>query len=165
MNLGVIGMGRTGSMVGLAAKALGMDVRYFNRSRKAHVEARGIDYLPLPELMAVSDAITTHLPRGSLVVGRPEFANTRSDAILINTSLGPTYDQEACLDWLNSGQRHLILDADGASDLLPVLANHPRATSNEVVAGWTAQARARLSDKVVSNVEAYLANQRPETQA
>lgn len=156
-HLGIIGMGRTGLMVGKAAKCLGMRVSYFNRSRKPAAHEAGIDYLELPQLLASCDVLTTHLPRGTTILGPSEFEGMKADAVLVNTSLGPTFDQVACLKWLSEGKGFLIVDADGGAGLTREMLTHPSSVVGDTVAGWTAQARERLSLRVLDNLKAFLA--------
>lgn len=60
--LGVIGAGRIGTAVGLRAKALGMDVRYYSRSQSQDLDQIDARQVELDELVGASDAISVNLP-------------------------------------------------------------------------------------------------------
>jgi phosphoglycerate dehydrogenase-like enzyme len=62
-SIGIIGLGTLGGMVATMAGHFGMKVFYYNRNRKAEAEQQGITYLPLQELLATCDVVTTHLPK------------------------------------------------------------------------------------------------------
>ncbi|NTW38127.1 MAG: dihydrofolate reductase, partial [Syntrophobacteraceae bacterium] len=59
-----------------------MKVFYFNRSRKYLLEEEGFGFLPLNELLASCDVISTHLPKNSNVLGEMEFRNKKPNSIL-----------------------------------------------------------------------------------
>ena len=50
-----------------------MKVYYFNRSRKLELEDKGFGFLPLNELLATCDVISTHLPKKSVVIREQNF--------------------------------------------------------------------------------------------
>lgn len=49
--VGIIGMGATGQVVARSLRFFGADVTYYSRSHKPEIEAEGIAYLPLDELL------------------------------------------------------------------------------------------------------------------
>ena len=61
--LGLIGMGRISYEVAIRAKALGMKVVYTNRRGKLDAYAE-FEYLPMDELLKVSDFISLHIQIG-----------------------------------------------------------------------------------------------------
>ena len=158
-SIGIIGLGTLGQMVAKTAAHFGMRVFYFNRSRKYDIEKEGVVYLPLHELIATCDVITTHLPRNTILLREQEFVIKKKNSVLINTSLGLTFEKEAFLNWLSDDKTSFaILDADGVGDFGSEFAKHENIIISDQFAGFTLEARKRLSEKVLSNMEKYLEN-------
>ena len=68
--LGIIGLGEIGRELALRAIALGMRIVYTQRTRlPSDVEQQyQASYLPLEELLATSDCVSLHLPRGPATI-------------------------------------------------------------------------------------------------
>ena len=105
--LGVIGTGKIGSRVIAIAKAFGMDVIAYSRSVKPELEAIGVKYMSLEEVMAKSDIISLHTPNNAQTKGlisREMIALMKPDAFLVNTARGPVLDEEALIDALRENR-------------------------------------------------------------
>lgn len=102
--LGIIGMGRVGSLVARRAFGFEMTVSYYDVIRFKELEAASyITFYPLNEVLAHSDIISIHTPltdstRG--LIGEKELALMKKTAILINTSRGPVIDEQALINAL-----------------------------------------------------------------
>lgn len=102
--LGIIGLGRVGSLVARRAFGFEMSVMYYDIVRYEVLEAASnITFHPLHEILARSDIVSIHTPltdstRG--LIGRKEFALMKKTAILINTSRGPVVDECALINAL-----------------------------------------------------------------
>ncbi len=106
--LGVIGVGRVGSVVaelaqGLRMKVLGHDP-YLSEERASQL---GVERVGLDELLARADVITVHTPltpetRGLL--GREAFARMKPGVLLVNCARGGIVDEEALEEALESGR-------------------------------------------------------------
>ncbi|AXS42766.1 D-2-hydroxyacid dehydrogenase family protein [Breoghania sp. L-A4] len=125
--LGVIGLGRLGSLVAGFAKAFGMEVIAWSENltedRCAEV---GVRKATKQELLQSADFITIHQrlsPRTHGLIGAAELALMKPDACLINTSRGPIIDQAALIAALDEGR------IGGAAldvfDEEPLPADHP----------------------------------------
>ncbi len=107
--LGIVGLGEIGRELALRARALGMHIVYTQRRRLAaeierHYEA---NYIALDELLATSDCISLHLPRGPAThgfIGRRELSMVKPGAFLINVSQPQLVDRQALSDALASGR-------------------------------------------------------------
>lgn len=155
-SIGIIGLGTLGSMVATMAVHFGMKVFYYNRNRKTEAEQKGITYLPLHELLAICDVVTTHLPKNTILLGESEFSIKKKNSILINTSLGLTFDKVAFSQWLLTDESsYAIFDADGMAPYADELSKKNRVISSDKFAGFTAEAKIRLSEKVLENLLAY----------
>ena len=107
--LGIVGMGRIGTLVAARAQGLGMKVigfdPYVSKERYAQM---GIDRADkLESILAVSDFLTVHLPKTAETIGMfgsHEFAAMKDGIRLINTARGGIYDEAALIEALNSGK-------------------------------------------------------------
>jgi len=107
--LGVVGLGEIGRELALRAAALGMRIVYSQRARlPVEVEQQyQASYVALDELLATSDCISLHLPRGPQTrgfIGRRELAVIKPGAFLINVSQPYLVDREALREALASGR-------------------------------------------------------------
>ena len=123
--LGVIGVGRLGSLMAGYGRALGMAVLGWsqNLTREA-AEAAGAELVAKDELLARSDAVSLHLvlsPRSRNTIGASEIARMKRGAILINTSRGPLVDEDALVEALQEGRICAGLDV---YDREPLPAGH-----------------------------------------
>lgn len=157
-SMGIIGLGTLGTMVARTALHFGMKVYYFNRSRKPRQESEGIQYLPLDELLATCDVISTHLPKNSNVMGEHEFKLKKPNSILINTSIGLTFDKEAFVIWIAANPTSFaIFDGPGIGEYQQEFEKYPNVIISEGSSGFTLEAQARLSEKVLENMQGFLA--------
>ncbi len=156
-SIGIIGLGTLGKMVAKTASYFGMKVFYFNRSRKYELEKEGLTYLPLNELIKSCDIITTHLPKNTILLTEQEFQNKKNNSILINTSLGLTFEKEAFVKWINNNKTSFaIFDADGVGDFGTEFLKYDNVILSTQFAGFTSEAKKRLSEKVFNNLTNYL---------
>ncbi|HXF56772.1 MAG TPA: phosphoglycerate dehydrogenase [Actinomycetota bacterium] len=134
--LGVVGLGRVGSMVAQRAAAFGMRVvaydPYVSRDR---ARALGVELMPsLEALLVQSDFVSIHLPRTPEtegMIGRRELALMKDGARLVNTARGGIVDEEALVEALRSGKL-----AGAALDVFaeePPPKDHPLFSLEQVV--------------------------------
>lgn len=154
--LGIIGLGATGKMLAERALAFGMEVFYYNRSRKLELEDIGIKYLEFNELLKEVDILSTHLPRNTFIFNEEEFKSFGDNKIFINTSLGPTFDIESFGKWISNEDNYGIFDSVGMGWAYDELKQYKNVIYTEKVSGWTMQAKERLSIKALENIEKYL---------
>jgi len=156
-SIGIIGLGTLGQMVARTAVHFGMNVFYFSRTRKYELEHTGITYLPLNELMERCDIITTHLPKNTILLTAQEFKNKKLNSILINTSLGLTFEKEAFVNWIrNDPTSFAIFDGNGGESFEGELDICNNIISTAEYSGFTIEAKKRLSQKVLSYLTTYL---------
>lgn len=102
--VGVLGVGRLGSMAAEIGKAfrmrvLGCDLRPFS--------IPGVEQVDFDTLLAESDAITIHIhltPENLRLFDADVFSRMKDGASLINTSRGDVIDEEALIGALESGK-------------------------------------------------------------
>lgn len=155
-SIGIIGLGTLGLMVAQTAQHFGMQVFYFSRSRKYEQEKNGITFLPLEELMASCDIISTHLPKNTVVLTEKEFKLKKPNSILVNTSLGVPFEKEAFVNWIADAKNFAIFDADGVGDFAEEFTGHDNIILSDQFGGFTFEAKQRLSEKVLTNITNYL---------
>jgi len=97
--IGIIGMGRIGTAVARRAKAFGMNISYFSRTRKLELEkSEGFAYKRFENLVKNSDILSLHLPYSEDVYhlfDKKTFDMMKKDAIFINVSRGLLMDESA----------------------------------------------------------------------
>lgn len=158
-SMGIIGMGTLGAMVARTARHFGMSVFYFNRSRKPELEAEGFEFLPLNELVSVCDVISTHLPKNSNVMGEAEFLIKKPNSILVNTSIGLTFDRDAFQSWISGDPTSFaIFDGPGVGEFSEEFSKYPNIIISDRSSGFTLEAQSRLSEKVLANMRSFLSD-------
>lgn len=151
--LGIIGMGTLGKMLATTAKHFNMEVYYYSRSRKPEAEALGATYLPKKELLETVDILSTHLPRNTVALSAEDFETFGPGKILINTSLGKTYDLQGFRKWIENRDNYGIFDVGGLEGILEEMKAYENVITSNNVAGFTTQAKERLSEKVLENLK------------
>ena len=154
--VGIIGLGTTGKMLADILIAFGSEVFYFSRSRKPKAEKAGITYLPLDELLSTTEIISFHLPKNTTILKHDHFNTFGSGKILINTSLGFTFDKEAFKDWISENDNFAIFDSDGIGGFKREFKKYGNIILADLTAGWTQEAQERLSNKVLENLMTFL---------
>ena len=104
--MGIIGFGRIGRAVGKIAKAMGMQVIAYNRSRCPEGEAIGT-YVDLETLLKTADVISLHCPlteENAGLINQDTLSMMKDGVILLNTARGPLLDEKAVSDALSSGK-------------------------------------------------------------
>ncbi|KAB8306861.1 D-2-hydroxyacid dehydrogenase family protein [Rouxiella chamberiensis] len=107
--LGLLGLGKIGQKVALIAQSFGMEVSAWSQNLTAERAAEhGVELAASKEaLLKTSDVVSVHLvlsERTRGLLGAPELALMKPDALLINTSRAAIVDQPALLHALQTGQ-------------------------------------------------------------
>lgn len=111
---GVVGTGRIGSRVVEILLGFGCTVLAHDPRPDPALEARGVRFVPLDDLLAASDIVTLHCPLTTAsrhLVDERAIARMKPGVMLINTGRGGLIDTRAVIAGLKSGQiGHLGLD-------------------------------------------------------
>jgi glyoxylate reductase len=105
--LGIIGLGRIGTLLARRARSFDMRLVYTDIVRyRALEDELAVHFLPLDALLSQADFVSLHTPltegtRG--LMGETEFRAMKPSAILINTSRGPVVDEAALIQALSEG--------------------------------------------------------------
>src|SRR5450830_1091775 len=107
---GVIGMGRIGTATARKAAGIGYEVIVYDLAADPQATRyRGFASVGRDELLERSQVVSLHTPLTEVtrgMIGSPELARMRSDAILVNTSRGGVVDTDALVDALRTGSIH-----------------------------------------------------------
>lgn len=153
--IGIIGLGTTGQMLAETLLPLGAELYYFSKSRKHEWEKKGVQYLEMEELLKAVEIISLHLPKNIKLLEEEEFKAFGQGKILINTSLGLPFKENAFVNWIKSEGNFAIFDGDGGASLSNETKKLNRVISHTKSAGWSAETKRRLSEKVLKNLKSY----------
>ena len=130
---GLVGMGRIGTATALRAKALGMDVVYYDpfvpQGRDKSLGIRSAE--TIEELFTQAHVVSLHCPlteKTKHIINRGSIALMRPGSFVVNTSRGAVVDVLAVLEAVTSG--HLR----GAA--IDVLETEPPAPDHPLIAAW-----------------------------
>ena len=159
--MGIVGLGHIGRRVAEIALAFGMQVKAMT-SKKAEELPAGIQKAELQSLLASADVVSLHCPltEGTKhLIHRETLRLMKPSAILINTGRGPLVDDEALAEALNEGRLRAYC-ADVVTEEPPKadhpLLHAPNAFITPHIAWATVEARKRLLQTAIGNVEAFV---------
>jgi len=162
--LGIIGLGRIGTMAAKKVSGLEMKVLYNKRSPDPEAEKEyGIEYADLDRLYSESDFISIHLPltdETRHMFNKVTFFKMKKGSFLINTARGPIVDEHDLVESLKDG--HLAgaaLDVfDNEPNIDPELIGMPNVITTPHIASATYEARKAMANLAVSGVLKTLSN-------
>lgn len=159
--MGIVGLGHIGRRVAEIALAFGMQVKAMT-SKKAEELPAGIQKAELQSLLASADVVSLHCPLTEdtrHLIHRETIRLMKPSAILINTGRGPLVDDEALAEALNEGRLRAYC-ADVVTEEPPKadhpLLHAPNAFITPHIAWATVEARKRLLQTAIGNVEAFV---------
>lgn len=158
--LGIVGLGRIGSIVADRAQGLRMHVVAFdpyvpeNKFERLGVERAAT----LEELLTRVDALTVHTPlteETNGMIGAAQLALLKKDAIVVNAARGGIVDEQALVDALRSG--HLFAaGVDVFVDEPPtpdhIFLSAPNLSITAHLGANTREAQERVGAEIVSRV-------------
>ena len=107
--MGIIGLGRIGYLVAEKAKALGMELLVYNRSKdrvRGLVAELGAELVDIEKVYTDSDIISIHLPatpETKHMVGPDQFEMMKPTAYIINAARGGIIDEQALKNAIDGG--------------------------------------------------------------
>ncbi|RYY50505.1 MAG: 2-hydroxyacid dehydrogenase [Chitinophagaceae bacterium] len=105
--VGVIGTGNIGKAFCNIMLGLGCRVLAFDLVANRELEARGVEYLPLVDLLQQSDIISLHCPlneQTTHIINEQTIGLMKSNVMVINTGRGKLIDTKAAINALKSGR-------------------------------------------------------------
>ena len=157
--LGIVGLGEIGTKVGKRGKAFDMNVIYYSRVRKYHLEAEfGFRYVEFDELLRESDIISIHVDLNKDTVHMiklNELKKMKNSAMIINTSRGRVVNE---IDLISALSNRTIAGA-----ALDVYEEEPISGSNSLlkmsntvllphIGSATYETRERMAEMAADNV-------------
>ncbi len=161
--LGVLGMGRLGTMIARYGNVFDMDVIAWGPTLDAErAKANGAEFVSWDELFSLSDVLSIHVPLTDLSRGwvtERELGLMKDSAFLVNTSRGPIVSEQALIDALREGR--IAGAALDVYDIEPLPADHPLLSLDNVLLaphlGYaTGDALRRFFADSVENVAAWM---------
>lgn len=160
---GIVGMGNIGRRVAQVVQTLGCKVIFYSASGKS--SCTEYERVELDELLSQSDILSLHCPlsdRTRGLINKEAFSKMKKSAILVNVARGPVVDTQALYEALTEGR----IAAAG----LDVLEKEPISKDNPLgkikdstkliitphMAWASVEARTRLVDEVMKNIQAFL---------
>jgi len=162
--LGIVGYGVLGQAVAKVAEAFGMRVLVAARPGAPQSEGRWA----LRELLPQVDVLSLHCPitaQTRRLIGAPELALMKTDAVLINTARGGLIDPQALANALRAGSLGGaaidVVDQEPPVDGNPLLApDIPRLIVTPHTAWAARESRQRAIDELARNVRDFFAGGR-----
>ena len=155
--LGIVGLGRIGSLVSRRARALGMEVLaydpYISRQRAEELKVELLD--ELPAMLSRSDFLTVHTPlteETEGIIGPDELALLPGGAVVVNAARGGIIQEDALVAALESG--HLFAAGLDVYVGEPPDTSHPLLKRDDVVltahlGANTGEAQARVGSEIL----------------
>ena len=166
--LGIVGLGRIGSMV--ARRAVGYNMKMLYNKRKPDPESErtlGIEFADLDHLLSASDFVTLHVPltdETRKMINSESLSKVKRGSYLINTARGPVVDEHDLVDALRSG--HLAgagLDVyENEPDINPELIGMENVILTPHIASATWEARDDMGKLAVSAILDTLQGNKPK---
>ncbi|NPV58252.1 MAG: phosphoglycerate dehydrogenase [Actinobacteria bacterium] len=161
--MGIIGLGRIGTLVAQRCLAFGMRVVAFDpyvseeKARKL-----GVELVPnLDELLGQADFITVHLPKTKdtyHLLGEAEFAKMKDGVRVLNVARGGIIDEDALLAALDSGKvagaALDVFENEPATEC--PLVEHPNVIATPHIGASTQEAQDRAGTMIAEFVSAAL---------
>ena len=178
--VGVVGTGRIGETFCKLMTGFGCTLLATDPAPNSACVAMGVQYVPLPELLARSDVVSLHCPltpQTHHLINAAAFAGMKRGAMLLNTSRGAVVDTQAAIAALKAGTLGSLgldvyeeegglffRDLSGAGiqdDVFARLLTFP----NVVVTGhqgfFTEDALAAIASTTLGNLNAFVATGKP----
>lgn len=162
--VGIIGTGAIGMTTAKLCSAFGCKILAYNGfSNKENTDL--ITYLPLKEMLELSDIIALHCPvsdKSKNLINEETISYMKSGAILINAARGPVVNSEALAKALNEG-RIRAAGIDVFETEPPLNPAHPLLNSKNTIvtphiAFATQESMEKRAEIVFKNIEYFLSN-------
>lgn len=132
MSIGIVGLGRLGSMVARYAAAFGMKVSYYDPFITHEPQWTHIRLESIEELVSDVDMVSVHIPMNEEnrhFFNKAVFSKFKKGSYFINTARGEVVDSEALIEALESGiirgAAMDVLDGEFEPDFSNRVLSHP----------------------------------------
>jgi len=166
--LGIVGLGRIGSMTARRAKGFNMKVLYNKRSPDPEAEKElGVEFSDLDKLYAESDFISLHVPltdETRHMINKDSLGKMKKGVIIVNTARGPVIDEGDLVDAIRDGKvGGAGLDVfDNEPNINPELIAMENVILTPHIASATWEARNKMGSQAVDAILDTLSGKKPE---
>lgn len=159
--LGILGMGRIGQAIADRAEPMGLEIGYYNRSRKA--DSSYVYHDNAVSLAEWCDILVLACPGGEStrgIVNQAVIDAVGPEGCLVNIARGSVVDEPALIDALQNGRLGRAgLDVFASEpDVDPALPVLPNVTLYPHHASGTVETRDAMAQLVVDNIDAFFAD-------
>ncbi|HWL13841.1 MAG TPA: D-glycerate dehydrogenase [Ureibacillus sp.] len=157
--LGIIGMGRIGKILAKQAKALNMEVVYYNRRPNTETEKElNIEYRGLEALLQESDYVVMLAPGSQEtyhMMGYEQFSLMKPTSIFVNVSRGSNVSEEGLYKALS--EKKIFAAGLDVFEVEPIQKDHPLLTLSNVIAAphigsATQETREKMVEIALNNI-------------
>lgn len=151
--LGIVGLGRIGTMVARRARGYNMTVLYNKHEADPKAEAEfGVKFATLDDLLAQSDFVTLHVPltdETRHMIDKETLAKMKKGSFLINTARGQVVAEADLVEALKAGQiAGAALDVfDNEPNISKDLIAMPNVILTPHIASATWEARIKMGSR------------------
>ena len=159
--LGILGMGRVGRAVADRARAFGMKIHYYNRSRlNKNLEKNAVYHKSLESLLSVSDFFSINCPstkETKHIINNKTIKCFPNGAVVSNSARGDMIDDDAMVDALKNGKIFALgLDVyNGEPDIHPDYLTLPNVFVLPHLGSATKKTRIAMADLAINNIDEF----------
>ena len=160
--LGILGMGRVGRAVADRARAFGMKIHYYNRSRlNKNLEKSAVYHKSLESLLSVSDFFSINCPatkETKNIINNKTIKYFPNGAVISNSARGDMIDDDAMVEALKSGKFFSLgLDVYNGepNNIHPEYLTLPNVFVLPHLGSATTKTRTAMANLAVSNIEEF----------
>ena len=159
--LGILGMGRVGRAVADRARAFGMKIHYYNRSRlNKNLEKNAVYHKSLESLLSVSDFFSINCPstkETKHIINNKTIKYFPNGAVISNSARGDMIDDDAMVDALKNGKIFALgLDVyNGEPDIHPDYLTLPNVFVLPHLGSATKKTRIAMADLAINNIDEF----------
>tara|TARA_B100000686_G_scaffold302750_1_gene339050 strand:- start:110 stop:1063 length:954 start_codon:yes stop_codon:yes gene_type:complete len=160
--LGILGMGRIGRAIADRARAFGMQIHYYNRSRlDKSLEKDAVYHKSLESLLSVSDFFSINCPstkETKHIINRKNLKYFPKGAVISNSARGDMIDDEAMVEALKNGKIFSLgLDVyNGEPNIHPEYLTLPNVFVLPHLGSSTMKTRIAMANLAIKNIEDFL---------
>lgn len=166
--LGIVGLGRIGTMTARRANGFGMKILYNKRSRDEEAESQlGIGFADLDTLLQNSDFISLHVPLTNEtrhMINAETLSKMKDGSFIVNTARGACVNESDLVGALRDGKlAGAALDVfDNEPNINPELIAMENVILTPHIASATIEARDKMGSQAVSAVLNTFSGQKPD---
>ncbi len=170
--LGIIGLGRIGLAVAERARAMGLKIHYYSRTRHPLQIEEALDaaYWPsLNQMLGEVDIVSLHTPHTSETFGllnKERLQLLKKGAFVVNVSRKELLDEDALVYLIESGHLSgagldVFEDKEGINPGLLALARENKVILTPHMASSTLEGRIEMGEIVILNIQVFMDSHKP----